>query len=74
MKVTPQVPALPNMTPMGYRPRKSEATERYDTLLRDMAELAEELDKGNNADIGWLKYQGDLVRRAANLLLIHQGK
>jgi hypothetical protein len=36
-----------------------------EALLR---EIAEELDKGINADIGWLKYQGDAIREAAELI------
>ena len=33
-----------------------------------MLELAAELDKGENADINWLKYMGDAVRDAAGII------
>ena len=33
-------------------------------LIASLTELADELDKGENMDIGWVKYQGDLIRRA----------
>lgn len=32
-------------------------------LIASLTELADELDKGENMDIGWVKYQGDLIRR-----------
>jgi len=38
--------------------------ELVDTLL----EIATELDTGNDADISWLKYQGDVLREAADLI------
>ena len=38
--------------------------ELVDTLL----EIATELDTGNDADISWLKYQGDVLREAAELI------
>ena len=38
--------------------------ELVDTLL----EIATELDTGNDADISWLKYQGDVLREAAQLI------
>jgi hypothetical protein len=33
-------------------------------LIASLTELADELDKGENMDIGWVKYQGYLIRRA----------
>ena len=33
-------------------------------LLNALTELAEELDKGDEADLGWLTGQGNLVRKA----------
>lgn len=39
-----------------------------EVLIKSLLELAAELDKGENADIGWLKYQGDSVRDAARLI------
>jgi hypothetical protein len=50
---------------------KSEATSQFVPVNGDVArliELADELDKGENMDIGWVKYQGNLLRRAAKLL------
>ena len=38
--------------------------ELVDTLL----EIGTELDTGNDADISWLKYQGDVLREAAELI------
>jgi len=36
--------------------------------VRSLLELADELDKGMDMDILWVKYQGDLLRRAASAL------
>ena len=58
MKVTPQVPALNGMSPMGFK--------QHD--VSSLHELADELDKGENMDIGWVKYQGNLLRHVATLL------
>jgi hypothetical protein len=33
-----------------------------------LLELADELDKGDNADILWLKYQGETIRSAATII------
>lgn len=38
------------------------------TLVKLLLELADELDKGDNGDIFWLKYQGETVRRAATVI------
>jgi hypothetical protein len=37
-------------------------------LVAHIIELADELDKGENMDIGWVKYQGNLLRHVATLL------
>jgi hypothetical protein len=37
-------------------------------LLNALTELAEELDKGDEADLGWLAYQGNFVRKAITAL------
>lgn len=37
-------------------------------LVESLTELAAELDKGENADIFWLKYMGETVRDAARLI------
>ena len=65
MKVTPQVPALTGMTPMGFTPVNGDVSS--------LLELADELDKGENMDIGWTKYQGNLLRRVAHRLS-HNGR
>jgi len=36
--------------------------------VRSLLELADELDKGMDMDILWVKYQGDLLRRVATAL------
>ena len=41
---------------------------RVETLVTSLLEIAQEMDMGENADIRWLKYQGDLVRQAAEIL------
>lgn len=38
------------------------------TLVKALLELADELDKGENADILWLKYQGETIRSAATVI------
>jgi hypothetical protein len=38
------------------------------TLCNALEELADELDKGDDADIFWLKSQGNIVRRAITTL------
>jgi len=43
-------------------------TYREAALVMMMLELAAELDKGENADINWLKYMGDAVRDAAGII------
>jgi hypothetical protein len=43
-------------------------TYREAALVMSMLELAAELDKGENADINWLKYMGPLVREAATII------
>lgn len=60
MKVTPQVPALDGVTPLGFTPVNGD--------ISGLLELARELDKGDNMDIFWVKYQGNLLRRVANRL------
>jgi hypothetical protein len=37
-------------------------------LVDHLVEIAAELDKGNDADISWLKYQGDVLRESAELI------
>ena len=37
-------------------------------LVDHLVEIAAELDKGNDADISWLKYQGDVLREAVELI------
>ena len=64
MKVTPQVPALDGMTPMGFTPVNDEVS--------NLIELAAELDKGEGMDIGWVKYQGNMLRRVAHILAQYQ--
>ncbi len=44
-----------------------EMAER-ESLIEGLEELAEELDKGMDADPSWLKYQGPLVREAITAL------
>lgn len=39
-----------------------------ESLIKMLLEVAAELDKGENADIGWLKYMGGSVRDAARLI------
>jgi hypothetical protein len=39
-----------------------------EALLDALDELAEELEKGMDADPSWLKYQGPLVREAITAL------
>jgi hypothetical protein len=51
------------MSPMGFK--------QHD--VSSLHELADELDKGENMDIGWVKYQGNLLRHVATLLS-NQGK
>ncbi len=41
---------------------------KNEKLCHALAELAEELDKGDEADLGWLTYQGALVRKAITAL------
>jgi hypothetical protein len=41
-------------------------------LLNALTELAEELDKGDEADLGWLTYQGNLVRKVITALQENQ--
>ena len=41
---------------------------RVEMLVTALLEIAQEMDMGENADIQWLKYQGDLVRQAAEIL------
>ena len=43
-------------------------TYREAALVMMMLEVAAELDKGENADINWLKYMGDAVRDAAGII------
>jgi len=43
-------------------------TYREAALVMSMLELAAELDKGENADMAWLKYMGPLVREAAGII------
>jgi hypothetical protein len=38
--------------------------EDLNVLIKELEELAEELEKEQDADIYWLKYQGPLVRAA----------
>jgi hypothetical protein len=38
-------------------------------LVAHLVEIAVELDKGNEADISWLKYQGNVLREAVELIL-----
>jgi hypothetical protein len=37
-------------------------------LIAELIELAEELEKGEDADTHWLKYQGPLIREAITAL------
>ena len=39
-----------------------------ESLIEALEELAEELDKGMDADPSWLKYQAPLVREAITAL------
>lgn len=41
---------------------------QHESLIKILLEIAEELDKGDNADIHWLKYMGESVREAARLI------
>ena len=41
---------------------------RIEALVFTLIEVAAELDKGEYADIGWLKYQGDMIREAAAIV------
>jgi hypothetical protein len=43
-------------------------TYREAALVMSMLELAAELDKGENADINWLKYMGPMLREAAGII------
>lgn len=42
--------------------------ETVQITASSLIEVANELDKGENMDIGWVKYQGNILRRTANLL------
>jgi hypothetical protein len=44
-----------------------EMAER-ESLIEALEELAEELEKGEDADTHWLKYQGPLIREAITAL------
>ena len=44
---------------------------RKDALIRALTELAEELDKGDDCDVSWTKYQGTVVRRAIASIVTH---
>jgi hypothetical protein len=45
-----------------------EGSYREAGLVMSLLELAAELDKGENADINWLKYMGEQVREAAGII------
>ena len=85
MKVTPQVPALDGMTPMGFTPVNDEVSnlielaaefvnDEVSNLIDSirLIELATELDKGEDMDIDWVKYQGNMLRRVAHILEQYQ--
>jgi hypothetical protein len=39
-----------------------------EALTSALIEIADELDKGSNSDINWLKYQGNVIRTAVTNL------
>jgi hypothetical protein len=48
--------------------KNTEKTLRDAEVVGYLLELADELDKGINGDLNWLKYMGPLVREAADVI------
>ena len=61
---------LPKIIRLGFNQymTNTQNTYREAALVMSMLELAAELDKGENADISWIKYMGPMLEEAAAII------